>query len=42
MDVPISLAIILAAGMSLFETLNGGTHAYFDAALSLTFFLLIG
>lgn len=42
MDVPISLAIILAAGMSLFETLNGGQHAYFDAALSLTFFLLIG
>jgi Cu2+-exporting ATPase len=42
MDVPISLAITLAAGMSLFETLNGGAHAYFDAALSLTFFLLIG
>ncbi|MDG1085583.1 MAG: cation-translocating P-type ATPase [Planktotalea sp.] len=42
MDVPISLAILLAAGMSLFETLNSGLHAYFDAALSLTFFLLIG
>ncbi|HCP80799.1 MAG TPA: ATPase [Octadecabacter sp.] len=42
MDVPISLAIALAAGMSLFETLNSGAHAYFDAALSLTFFLLIG
>jgi len=42
MDVPISLAIVLAAGMSLFETLNGGAHAYFDAAISLTFFLLIG
>lgn len=42
MDVPISLAIILAGGMSLFETLMGGEHAYFDAALSLTFFLLIG
>lgn len=42
MDVPISLAIILAAGMSLFETLNSGAHAYFDAALSLTFFLLVG
>ena len=42
MDVPISLAILLAAGMSLFETLVGGHHAYFDAAISLTFFLLIG
>ncbi len=42
MDVPISLAIILAGGMSLYEALNGGAHAYFDAALSLTFFLLIG
>ncbi len=42
MDVPISLAILLAVGMSLFEALSGGDHAYFDAALSLTFFLLIG
>jgi len=42
MDVPISLAILLAAGMSLYESLHGGAHAYFDAALSLTFFLLIG
>ena len=42
MDVPISLAILLAGAISLFEALNGGSHAYFDAALSLTFFLLIG
>ena len=42
MDVPISLAIILAVGMSVFETWVGGPDAYFDAALSLTFFLLLG
>jgi len=42
MDVPISLALILATGMSLYETAAGGADAYFDAALSLTFFLLVG
>ncbi len=42
MDVPISLAILLATGMSLYESLNGGSEAYFDAAVTLTFFLLIG
>jgi len=42
MDVPISLAIILAAGLSIYETSIGGDRVYFDAALSLTFFLLIG
>ena len=42
MDVPISLAIILATGLSLFETSQGGERVYFDAALSLTFFLLVG
>jgi len=42
MDVPISVAIILACGMSLHETMVGGEEAYFDAALSLTFFLLSG
>ena len=42
MDVPISLAIILAVALSLWETILSGKHAYFDAALSLTFFLLLG
>ncbi|MFK5997927.1 MAG: heavy metal translocating P-type ATPase [Rhodobacterales bacterium] len=42
MDVPISLAILMASGLSLFETINNGEQAYFDAALSLTFFLLAG
>ncbi len=42
MDVPISLAIILACGMSVYEVMHGGAHAWFDAALALTFFLLIG
>lgn len=42
MDVPISLAVLLALGLSLFETINSGEHAYFDASVSLLFFLLIG
>ena len=42
MDVPISLAIVLASGMSLFETIEGGDHVYFDASVSLLFFLLVG
>ena len=42
MDVPISLALILATAISLFETLHSGSHAYFDAAVMLCFFLLVG
>ncbi|MCT4553119.1 MAG: heavy metal translocating P-type ATPase [Pelagimonas sp.] len=42
MDVPISLAILLALGTSLWETSLSGEHAYFDAAIALTFFLLTG
>lgn len=42
MDVPISLALILASSISLYETIEGGHHAYFDAAVMLCFFLLLG
>jgi P-type Cu2+ transporter len=42
MDVPISLAVILAIGLSLYETAIGGEHAYFDASVMLLFLLLIG
>lgn len=42
MDVPIALAIVLALGTSLWETALSGHHAYFDAALTLVFFLLAG
>lgn len=42
MDVPIALAIVLAAGLSLFHTLTDAGETYFDAAITLTFFLLAG
>jgi Cu2+-exporting ATPase len=42
MDVPISLAVILASTMSLVETIRMSEHVYFDSAISLVFFLLIG
>jgi Cu2+-exporting ATPase len=42
MDVPISLAITISYLMSLWETIHHGEHAWFDATVSLLFFLLIG
>ena len=42
MDVPISLGVILALGMSLVETAHHAREAYFDSALMLLFFLLVG
>lgn len=42
MDVPISLAIHLALVTSVWETMLSGEHAFFDAAIALTFFLLAG
>jgi Cu2+-exporting ATPase len=42
MDVPIAIGITCAYALSLYETINSGHHAYFDAAVTLLFFLLIG
>jgi Cu2+-exporting ATPase len=42
MDVPISLGVILALGMSVVETANHAKEAYFDSAIMLLFFLLVG
>lgn len=42
MDVPISLAVVLATYISISETIMGGAHAYFDASITLVFFLLAG
>lgn len=42
MDVPIAIGVSLATAMSLLETTRNGPHVYFDAALGLLFFLLIG
>ena len=42
MDVPISIGVLLTLGVSFSETLQHGQHAYFDAAVTLLFLLLIG
>jgi len=42
MDVPISLGVLLATAMSLFQTMRGSHQVYFDAAITLLAFLLIG
>ncbi len=42
MDVPISIAVILASLMSISEAMRQGEHVYFDSAVMLLFFLLIG
>ncbi|AUH32675.1 heavy metal translocating P-type ATPase [Paracoccus tegillarcae] len=42
MDVPITLGVLLATALSLFELFQGGHHVFFDAAVTLLFFLLGG
>lgn len=42
MDVPISIGVILTLAISFVETVLRGRDAYFDAAVSLLFLLLIG
>lgn len=42
MDVPISIGVILATALSLYETLTHGQEAWFDGTLMLLLFLLAG
>jgi Cu2+-exporting ATPase len=42
MDVPISIGVTLALTMSIVETWRHAEHAYFDAAIMLLTFLLVG
>jgi Cu2+-exporting ATPase len=42
MDVPVSLAILLAFAASVFNTLRGSGEVYFDSVTMFVFFLLLG
>ncbi|MGX7953509.1 heavy metal translocating P-type ATPase [Tsuneonella sp. HG249] len=42
MDVPISIGVLIATGLSFYETMTGGRDAWFDGALMLLTFLLAG
>ncbi|HZU63472.1 MAG TPA: heavy metal translocating P-type ATPase, partial [Novosphingobium sp.] len=42
MDVPISIGVLLATGLSFYETLTHGAEAWFDGTLMLLLFLLAG
>ena len=42
MDVPISIGVLLATALSIYETVTSGAHAYFESAVMLLFFLLCG
>lgn len=42
MDVPISIGVVLACALSVLQTLQHAEDAYFDSAVMLLFFLLVG
>ncbi len=42
MDVPVSIGVILVTAMSLVQTILHAEHVYFDSAVALLFFLLLG
>lgn len=42
MDVPVTIGIALAFALSLYDTIHAGEQVYYDATVSLIFFLLIG
>ncbi len=42
MDVPITIGVLLATTLSLWQTIQEAKHAYFDSAVMLLFFLLVG
>ncbi|QUS57061.1 cation-translocating P-type ATPase [Pseudovibrio brasiliensis] len=42
MDVPITIGVLLATGLSVWQTISEAEHAYFDSAVMLLFFLLVG
>ena len=42
MDVPITIGVALAFALSLYDTIHSGEQVYYDATVSLIFFLLIG
>ena len=42
MDISISTAILLTVSVSFYQIFHEASHIYFDSAMTLTFFLLIG
>ncbi|ADZ71628.1 heavy metal translocating P-type ATPase [Polymorphum gilvum] len=42
MDVPIVIGVTLAVGLSFVQTMQSQHHAYFESAVMLLFFLLVG